>query len=90
MNALHRLIEPVFFFFFLRSSNNFRFAFLSLEVASQALLEVFRSARQKSITFFAARLRTTDGGGATQLQLAEPKEQRVAHRDFVRRPESRS
>ena len=56
VNTLHRSIEPAFFFFFLQSSNNLRFGFLALKVPSQALLETFRSARKKSITFFAARL----------------------------------
>ena len=35
VNAFRRAIR-LFFFFFLRSSNNFRFAFLVLNVASQA------------------------------------------------------
>ena len=35
VNALGRSIE-LFFFFFLRSSNNYRFAFLPLKVACQA------------------------------------------------------
>ena len=35
VNAFHRSIRLIFFFIFLRSFNNFRFAFLALNVASQ-------------------------------------------------------
>ena len=45
-----------FSFFSTSSSNQLRFAFLALKVASKLLLERFRSAWQKSITFFAAHL----------------------------------
>ena len=80
MNALCRSMELFFFFFvFQRSSNNLRYAFLALKVAIQAFTERCRSARQKAITFFAARFAESslwgelgvwlaDGGAASQLQ----------------------
>ena len=81
----------VFFFFFLRSSNNFRFAFRAFKVASQAFTwnisicsrkinHVLRCLLRRELITGRARLRTADRGAASQLQLTELKEQLVAQR----------
>ena len=81
-----------FFFLFSTSSpNKFKFAFLALKVASQAYTwkisiclakidHVFRCSLSGELTTKGARLRTAVRGAASQLQLTEPKEQRVAQR----------
>ena len=80
-----------FFSFFLRSSNNFRFAFLALKEAIQAftwkiLVCTSRINHVLSCSFSGElatgrpRLRTADRGAASQLPVTEPKEQRVAQR----------
>ena len=72
------------------------FLALKVAIASKLLVERYRSAWQKSITFFTAhfaesslrgelvagraRLSTADRGAESQLQLTELKEQRVAQR----------
>ena len=91
VNALGRSIELFFFFFFPRSStssNNFRFAFLTLKVASQSFYlkdkicsakinHVLRCSLSRELATRRASLRTAVRGAASQLQLTEPKEQRV-------------
>ena len=80
-----------FFLFSTSSSNNFRFAFLALKVASQAFTwknsicsakinHVLHCSLSRELATGRARLRTTVRGAASQLQLTEPKEQRVAQR----------
>ena len=80
-----------FSFFFLRLSYNFRFAFLVLKVASQAFTckisicsakvnHVLRCSLSGELATGRARLRTAVRGAASQLQLTEPTEQRVAQR----------
>ena len=76
-----------FFFFFLRSSDNLRFAFRALKVASQAFTwkisicsakinHVFRCSLSGELATGRARLRTAIQGAASELQLTELKEQR--------------
>ena len=82
-----------FFRFFASSSNNFRFAFLALKVASQGFTwkilicsskinHILRCSFSGELATGRARLRTAVQGAASQLQLqlTEPKEQRVAQR----------
>ena len=82
-------VDRVFFFFFLR--RNFRFAFLALKVASHAFTwkilissakinRVLRCSLSRELATGRARLRTAVRGAVSQLQLTEPKEQRVAQR----------
>ena len=77
------------FSFFLRSPNNFRYAFLALKVASQAytwkisicsakINHVLRNLLSGELATGRARLRTADVDATSQLQLTEPKEQHVA------------
>ena len=90
-NALRRSIKLFFFFLFLRSSNNLRFAFLALKIASQAFTlkisicsaninHALRCWLHAELATGRACLWTADPGAASQLQLTEPKEQRVAQR----------
>ena len=90
VNALRRSIE-FFFLFSTSSSNNFRFAFLALKVASQAFTwkisicsakinHVLRCSLSRELATGRAHLRTAVRGAALHLQLTEPKEQRVAQR----------
>ena len=69
-----------FWFFFLRSSKNFRFAFLALNVSSQAFTRkisicsaksnhVLRCSLSGKLATGRARLRTGDQVAASQLQL---------------------
>ena len=78
-------------FFSTSSFNNFRFAFLALKLASQAFTwtisicsakinHVLRCALSRELATGRARLRTAVRGAALQLQLTEPKEQRVTQR----------
>ena len=80
-----------FFRFSAWSSNNFRFAFLALKVASQGFTwkilicsskinHVLRCSLSGELSTGRARLRIAVRGAASQLQLqlTEPKEQRVA------------
>ena len=88
VNTLRRSIE-LFFFSFSTSSNNLRFAFLALKVASQAFTwnisicsakinHALRCSLSRELATGRARLRTAFQGAASQLQLTEPQEQRVA------------
>ena len=81
----------VFFLFSTSSSNNFRFAFLALKVASQGFTwkisiclakinRVLHCSLSRELALGRARLRTAVWGAVSQLQLTEPKEQRVAQR----------
>ena len=73
-------VNQAVFFFFLRLSNNFRFAFLALKVASQAFTwkisicsansnHVLRCLLSGELATGRARLQTADRVAASQLQL---------------------
>ena len=92
-----------FVFFFLRSSENFRFAFLALNVSSQYFTwkisicsaksnHVFRCSLSGELATGRARLRTSDRVAESQLQLTSVnrKSSAFSSAGFVRRLESRS
>ena len=89
MNALGRSIELFFFSFF--SVIVFRFAFLALKLASQSFYfkdlicsgkinHVLRCSLSRELATGRASLRTAVRDAASQLQLTETTEQRVAQR----------